>query len=388
MSFSDLGTMIGYFDEQMGKTRRLLEEIDEINTGITSEFVEAQDNVETAINNAVNLADEHYAEVGPPLKDAVEQALPAMHDIKGSRRVELEHLISDLYEERKKLEDEDAAQIAQLAEANPHLNEREEQLKAQRDALDAEIAMIEQQLVQSGSGLGWLLNAGKIGKLRKQHQARATQLYGIRERLQEVRGSWVQRQTQADESQRKLQQEWRLKTAEIAKLSQEMDSLTDDFEGTCRRAAIEEYIREQETYEPTAVAPLDEALQEVSRWRQRQADCESGVVAVSEIMGLLEGVREGMKRMCESIEGVKKEQDMHAELSKLHIEPPPAFLQFHLLWDAFMQTVVDEKRSIAHPKAFADIVRNLIDTRLTNEQIEAMFNLAGNALTEATKQWD
>lgn len=79
---------------------------------------------------------------------------------------------------------------------------------------------------------------------------------------------------------------------------------------------------------------------------------------------------------------------MHAELSTLRIEPPPAFLQFHLLWDAFMQTVVDEKRSIEHPKAFADIVREVIDTRLTNEHIEAMFNLAGNALTEATKQWD
>lgn len=388
MSFSDLATMIIYFQHQCEKVDALVTEIDEINTGVTSEFVEAQDNVETAVNAAVAAADSQYAALAPALGGTLDAAMPAMRDVKGSRRVEVEKLISELLEDRKEIEDKDAAELEELGNANPLLNKREEMLKAQRVELDAEVRRVEQEIVDAGTGLGWLTAAGKIGKLRKQHQALATQLYGIRERLHEVRSNWVRRQTQADETQEKLQQAWRLRTSEIAKLNQELDSLTDDFEGTCRRAVIEAHIRGAEEFEPTGVEALDEELRALTSWRQRQADCESGVIAVSEITGLLGGIREGMVRMRESIEGVKKEQDMHAELSTLNIEPPPAFLQFHELWDALVQTVVDEKRSIEHPAAFAKIVNDLTDSHLSNEQIEAMFNLAGDALTTATKQWD
>ena len=388
MSFSDLATMIIYFQHQCEKVDALVTEIDEINTGVTSEFVEAQDNVETAVNAAVAAADSQYAALAPALGGTLDAAMPAMRDVKGSRRVEVEKLISELLEDRKEIEDKDAAELEELGNANPLLNKREEMLKAQRVELDAEVRRVEQEIVDAGTGLGWLTAAGKIGKLRKQHQALATKLYGIRERLHEVRSNWVRRQTRADETQEKLQQAWRLRTSEIAKLNQELDSLTDDFEGTCRRAVIEAHIRGAEEFEPTGVEALDEELRALTSWRQRQADCESGVIAVSEITGLLGGIREGMVRMRESIEGVKKEQDMHAELSTLNIEPPPAFLQFHELWDALVQTVVDEKRSIEHPAAFAKIVNDLTDSHLSNEQIEAMFNLAGDALTTATEQWD
>ena len=78
---------------------------------------------------------------------------------------------------------------------------------------------------------------------------------------------------------------------------------------------------------------------------------------------------------------------MHSELSTLRVEAPPAFVQFHQFWDALLGTVQDEKRSIEHPKAFADIINQVTATTLSNASIEAMFNLAGTALTEATKQW-
>jgi hypothetical protein len=147
-------------------------------------------------------------------------------------------------------------------------------------------------------------------------------------------------------------------------------------------------MRAQDTFGPAGAPEVDAALQEISAAKQRAADCEEGVIAVSQIMGLLKGVREGMERMQSSIEGVKKEQDMHSELSTLRIEAPPAFVQFHQFWDALLETVRDEKRSIEHPKAFADIIDQVVATTLSNESIEAMFTLAGNALTEATKQWD
>jgi hypothetical protein len=388
MSFNDLATMISYFEEQEGKIQQLVAEIDEINQGITSELVEAEDQVETAVATAVSVADEQYDSLALWVVEAVEASLPAIQEAKTARRAELEKLISDLYGQRAEIEQQDAQTMDELAQANPQLNAREEELKQQRTEADARIAEIEAQLRRAGAGLGWLTRFGRIRELRKQHQQQATVLYGLRERLGEVRTTWEKTQTEAREEKERLQTAWRLRTAEIGKFTQELDDLTDDFDGTCRRAALEALIRERESYEPSGSAALDEALQSVVDWRHRHADCESGVIAVSEIMGLLNGVHQGMGRMRESIEGVKKEQDMHAELSTLHLSAPPAFLQFHQIWDALYETVVDEKRSIEHPKAFADIVNQVTEAQLSDETINAMFETAGSVLTEGTKQWD
>jgi myosin heavy subunit len=388
LAFNDLATMIAYFAEQHEKINRLIAEIDEINQGITAEYVEAQDETESAIANAVSLANDHLAELDPSVRGALEARLPAMREAKTARRAELEKSLSDLQADRAEIEQKDTAELDKLAEENPNLNEREEILKRKLAEAQAAVTQTEDQMRQAGAGLGWLLHASEIGRLRKQHQVQATSLYGVRERLSEVRTTWAKDRTAAQETQQRLQQAWRLRTAEIAKQTQELDDLASDFEGTCRRAAIEEWVRAQETFPPTGVAEVDSALGQIVTWRKQGADCESGVVAVSEIMGLLKGVGDGLARMQTSIESLKKEQDMHAELATLHIEAPPAFLQFHQFWDALMETVRDEKRSIEHPKAFADIIHQVIGSTLSNENIEAMFNLAGNTLTEATKQWD
>jgi len=388
MAFHDLATMIAYFVEQQEKIKRLTAEIDEINQGITTELVEAQDHVETAVANAGSVADQRLADLDPSIREPIEAQLPAMREAKTARKAELEQQIGDLEKARGEIEQQDAHEMAQLAQDNPNLNEREEILKRKVAEAEAAVAQVETQLQQAGAGLGWLFSAGRITKLRKQHQAAATALYGLRERLSEVRNTWVQHRTNAQQQDQRLQQAWRLRTAEIAKLTQELDGLSSDFEGACRHAAIEAWVRAQETYPSSGVAELDQALEQLVAWRGRLADCESGVVAVSEIMGLLKGVSEGLARMQTSIESVKQEQDMHSELSTLRIEPPAAFLQFHEIWDALLPTVQDEKRSIAHPKAFADIIHQVIGANLSNENIEAMFNLAGDTLAEATKQWD
>ncbi|MBM3498412.1 MAG: hypothetical protein FJX74_07040 [Armatimonadetes bacterium] len=380
--------MIAYFVEQRGKIDGLLAEIDEINQGITSELVEAQDRTETAVSAAVAIAADASERLDPALRQTVDTRLPGMREERTALRSDLEQALGQLEEDRTEIEAKDAAEAAQLTIDNPNLNEREEILKRKLAELEASLAATEEEIRRAGRGLGWLTRAGAITRLRKQHRSQATALYGVRERLSEVRNAWAQQRTKATETETQLQQAWRLRTAEIAKLQQELAGLRDDFEGACRRAALEEWIRAQETYPSVGVPEVDAGLAEIAAARQRAADCESGVIAVSEIMGLLKGVRDGMARMQSSIESVKQEQDMHSELSTLRVEAPSALIQFHQFWDALLETVQDEKRSIAHPKAFADIVNQITATTLSNEGIEAMFNLAGDALTQATKQWD
>jgi len=388
LAFTDLASMIAYFVEQRGKIDGLLAEIDEINQGITSELVEAQDRTETAVSAAVAIAADASERLDPALRQTVDTRLPGMREERTALRSDLEQALGQLEEDRTEIEAKDAAEAAQLTIDNPNLNEREEILKRKLAELEASLAATEEEIRRAGRGLGWLTRAGAITRLRKQHRSQATALYGVRERLSEVRNAWAQQRTKATETETQLQQAWRLRTAEIAKLQQELAGLRDDFEGACRRAALEEWIRAQETYPSVGVPEVDAGLAEIAAARQRAADCESGVIAVSEIMGLLKGVRDGMARMQSSIESVKQEQDMHSELSTLRVEAPSALIQFHQFWDALLETVQDEKRSIAHPKAFADIVNQITATTLSNEGIEAMFNLAGDALTQATKQWD
>jgi hypothetical protein len=388
LAFNDLATMIAYFTEQQDKINRLLAEVDEINQGITSELVEAQDRTETAIAGAVAIADDQFGGLDPALREAVEARLPGLREEKTALRSDLEQLIGQTEEDRTEIEQKEAAEATRLGADNPNLNEREEILKRKLAESAASVAATEEELRRAAAGLGWLTRAGAISRLRKQHQSQATALYGVRERLSEVRNAWAQERTQAQQTEEQMQQAWRLRTAEIAKLSQELDGLRDDFEGACRRAALEEWIRAQATYPAVGMEEVDAAFGEIAAARERAADCESGVVAVSEIMGLLGGVRDGMARMQTSIESVKQEQDMHSELATLSVEAPPAFVQFHQFWDALLETVKDEKRSIEHPKAFAGIINQITATTLSTEGIEAMFNLAGGALTEATKQWD
>jgi hypothetical protein len=388
-TFDDLASMIRYFQSQEAKIERLVKEIDEINQGITTALVEAQDGVENAVSSAVMVADDAREQLAPWLRQVLDAGLPAMRDVKGSRRVELEKTLSDLYGQRAQIEKQEQDELDKLAQTNPTLNAREEELKKQAAEVEASVAQTEAALRQAAGGLGWLVSFGRIRGLRHQHQRQATALYGLRERLSEVRNNWAKDEAAAKELQDRLQQAWRLRTMDIAKLSQESDSLTSDFEGVCRRQVFEDLFRKQESFEPTGLAGLDDALRVLDQWRERAADCEGGVVAVSEILGLLKGMKEGLERMRSSIESVKKEQDMHSELSDLRLKAPPALLQFHQIWDALLPTVLDEKQSVAHPKELADIIHQVTGTRLTDKNIEAMFNLAGDVLTKATKeQWD
>jgi len=389
MAFNDLATMIAYFVEQQGKIDRVMAEVDEINQGLTSGLVEVQDQIETAVANAVAIAHDSFGQLSAAVRQPIEGSLPAKREAKTARKAELEKAIGDLQTDRAEIEKKDAEETGKLAQENPTLNAGEEILKTKVAEAAAALAQTEEQLRQAAAGLGWLTHARTIGRLRKQHQNQATALYGLRERLSEVRNLWAKHRAAARDEEDRLQQAWRLRTADIAKLTQELDALTDDFEGVCQRSAIEDWVRAQETYVPSGVGQLDQALQQLVAARRRGADYESGVVAVSEILGVLKGVRDGMARMQTSIESVKKEQDMHSELSTLRLEAPPDFLKFHGLWDALLETVVDEKRSIEHPKAFADIIRNVIDAYLSNQNLERMFSMAGDELNRATKeQWD
>jgi len=388
MSFSDLATMVAYFEEQVGKIDGLLRELDEIQRGFNDQFVVAQDAHESALEDAVQDAAGQYDRLADWMRGPVEQRLPALRAEKEARRAQLEQDLDRLQTERQSIEAQSDAELAKLGEANPRLNAQEEDLKTQEAAAAGRVGEIERQLQAAASGLGWLVNFGRIRGLRHEWDRAAAALYGVRERLAAVRQTWAGARQQGSTEQTDLQTRWRDATRQIGQLRQEYEALTADAEGVCRCAALRELFDGLAAeLAPSGDAALDEALKQSVARKQQNADYEGGIAAVSEIMGLLKGVRDGLAHFRDSVEAVRQEQEMHAELARLRFDVPPQLLEFNSIWDALLPTVVDESRAIPHPKEMADIIHQVIADRLSAERIEAMFSLAGETLTEATKQW-
>ena len=386
-SFDDLASLCDYLSDNEGKIGRLRQEIEEIHKGFVSEFAQHRENWESALTNTVDLAEDHFEDLPEALRTAVDQRLPTLRQQKAQRLQESRDRVKELETERAGVEKEAQETTEAVKAANPRLNEREEQLKATLASERARLAEIDAQLAQAAGGLGWLLRFARIRHLRRERKPQAAKVGAAATRLDEVRRLWVETRTTASERETRCEEAWRLRTAEIAKSQQEIEELEDDFEGACLREALRQHFTELTAPLQSGLAELEQEWNQAAGFRQETQDYEGGVVAVSQIVGLLGGVAEGMGRFRESVEGVKKEQDMHAELSHLQFAAPDFVLQFDQIWDALWPTVQDEKAAISHPAEFAKIIQDVIGSRLTNEQIEAYFNTLGDTLNSATKAW-
>lgn len=385
--FDDLATLIAYLDANREKIARLRQEVDEIHAGFSSEFAESREAWESDLAAAVGLARQRYGETDPALREAVEQRLPDVRQRKAQRLQEARDRLVQLEAERDSIEQDSVETTEALKATNPKLDAREEHLKQRLAQERAKLAEIDAQTAEAAAGLGWLLYCSRIFRLRGERKEQAVAVGTTSVRLNEVRRQWREMEQTATEAEERRQEAWRLRTTEIAKTAREIEELEDDFDGVCLRAALEEHFREADAAIRAGVEELDALLARGLQQRDEQREYENGIVAVSETLGLMGGVAEGMQRLGESVQGVKDEQDMHAELSHLRLEAPAYVLEFDRLWDALWPSVENEKSAIAHPARLAEILRDITGTRLTDERIQAYFETLGDTLTRATEAW-
>jgi DNA repair exonuclease SbcCD ATPase subunit len=208
------------------------------------------------------------------------------------------------------------------------------------------------------------------------------------ERLAEVRNSWVAIKQKTDETETTLQSAWRLRTAEIARLRRELGTLESDLEAASRDQAALDVLGAVAAVPDSDQPQFDALLAQVVALNDEHRAYEAGIAQVAELMGVTRGICEGLTRMRESVDGVKKEQDMHSELARLTLRAPVEALRFHDLWDQLAPLVRDEKKAAQHPAQFAGHVRQAIGERLSKDAIDVMFTQLGEELNRATKeQW-
>ena len=387
-SFQDLQSLAAWLTGQRDKIKGLVGEIEQVQQAFTARLVDAREGLDDAAFALQAALDAAGQSLAPWVTKRLTDGLGDMRAAKGKRLEELRSRVQTLETERSAIEEKSAAERQTLAAANPELNAREEQLKTERASQEAEIQRIDAELATAAAGLGWLLRAGKIYELRAVRHRWETALHGTASRLNEVRQTWNTKQVAVEKDETAAQSDWRAKTTELAALSGELDSLQRDFEGTCRTALIQKLAAEVTEFEPTGSEAGDESLQAVLALKAEAADLEGGVKAVAEILGTLKGLQEGVVRFKHSVDGVKKEQDMHAELAHLKLAAPPEVISFHQLWDELTPVVADEKTAAEHPAELAARLGEVIGSRLDETGIAAMFEALGNCLNEATKaQW-
>jgi len=386
--FDDLAGMIGFLDGNGAQIAALVKEIEEIQREFDTQLVKTTQRFEDAKAAVVAIVEDGGWSGPDWLVQEINERLPTLREAKKKRLEEVNAELDTLTTQRDEIEQESTSATDSLKEANPRLNEREEELKAAQTQTQADIQKNEKELRAAGSGLGWLFGVGRIHRLREEHERLAVKLYGINSRLTEVRKSWKDMAKEENETQDRLQKAWRLRTAEIARVAREQSELEDDLEGACRRGALDEILNAIAAPQETGNPALNEALKKVVSEHDLTKDFEGGIAAVSETMGMLNGIKDGLGRLSESVNGVKKEQDRQAELSNLRLVAPRNAVEFHSLWPELKPVVQDEIEAGLHPRDFARKLKQTIGDRLADKAIEEMFTSLGNELSRATKeQW-
>jgi uncharacterized phage infection (PIP) family protein YhgE len=387
-SFHDLATMIAYMDGQCSKINALVQEIEEIQRAFETRFVDTQEQFDNTRARLAAWVEAHGWEQPAWLAAEITERLPKVRKDKQERLTKVAHEIADLADQRTSVERQNETMISALKDNNPRLNEREEKLKQQQAETQAELDERTAQWRAAGGGLGWLLRAGQVRKLRAEAESLADRVHDLNSRLTEVRNAWASIEQKTGEQETNLQQAWRLRTAEIARLKREQTALQTDLDRVVREAALDEILNSIAQPKSGEDADFDQLLTDLVTLHDQNRDYQAGITQVAELMGIMKGVCEGLKRMEESVQGVKQEQDMHSELRDLELAAPPVALQFHTLWDRLEPIVQDEKFAAQRPRDLASRLRQTIGEGLLPAAIDAMFTALGNELDRATKeQW-
>lgn len=304
-------------------------------------------------------------------------------------QTEIAGLDKEISESRAKMDDllaKAQAATGDLRTANPQLNQREEALKASMSKLEDRYAQAFEELERLDAfPLGWLINAGKISKLKRaQRKAKDDQAKTLVQ-LRQVRQEWVDAIQKAGETQAGLRQEWEQIGVRVSEAETRRTYLQANLDTLAEQGALQKVL-ENLNEPPEVSGELGDALKDLVRRNQVRRAYEEGLRAVAEVLGLTKGVGEGMTRFQQSVATVLQEQRRY-NLKEIHVPVPQSAATLNETWKELQAKVKDEKEMGTHPLEFSQIVDRYIKERLTDTNIQSLFENMGKALSQATAAW-
>ena len=386
--FNDLGGMVAFLDGNHALIEQLADVLGDIMKQYENRFVEAGESHET-LREAVAAAVEETQWTQPAwLIAGVDKRMPAVREEKQKRRSELQAEIASLKRQQEKIDAERTSTISELEEARKKLQSlekrRDNAYQKAREAVDS----ADEALKKAAQGLGWLLRFGTVRRLRKGRDEAVVKLYRAHELLTEVRTTWTQTEQASRKKQERLQDAWRLRVAETARLNRELAELTDDFEGAVRRAAFEAELEALGEIPPDTPQQFVQSLQGVKAEAELIHACQDGIETLAELKGRLLGVATGLEKLGESVKKLKSQQDQYSSLARLKLNTPPEVPAFVAALPETQKITADPERAANEPAKTAAAAREIINARLGDTQIERFFTALGEEIDRATKtQW-
>ena len=380
-----------YIADEVGKIGGVRREVEEIQVGFNSAFVEWKAEHDAALERLVEAVTGRLDEAGQDLRARIEERIVEEQRTIAGRRQELQdQIIPETQAEADRTLQQGQELTARLRQLNPQLDQREEELKAQGAALEEELTQLNEQIRRHSGCLGVVFNFFKISKLDRQRQQVIGQLKVIQQELKKVRDEWQEFQGQAQSEREGLQTRWQELTLKLAQLQGELDYLDIEAnrEALALKRATRHVIDNLKDPIPCPARDTKDELDAMVELNVQTDDYQEGLGSVGSLLSLLDGITEGLDRFGESVGGLIEEQRMHsAYLSDLNIRVPDEVRAFHAQWDGLAQKVQDDGHLCANPAEFLAIVRPVVEEDLTTEAIKAMFESLGQALNDATHQW-
>lgn len=332
-----------------------------------------------------------FPRVGAQRRELPAEFVALIDRTEAEERARLEKEIADLDQliraERASMDELLAraqAETEALRAANPELNAREEKLKSLIVKYQDEYAKAFEALEKLG-GLSWLLSPVKRRALLKaQRQAKIRQAQYEQE-LKAVRQEWQDKLKQAAETQATLRERWQKASVSASQAETRREHLQTHLDDLAEQAGLQRVLEELKE-PPNVSGELGEALKDLVQRNHVRWAYEEGLRAVAETLGLLKGVGEGLKRFQKSLATVLQEQRRY-NLKEVHAQLPEFVVAILETWKALQAQVKDEKLMGKNPLDFSRIVDRYVKERLTNANIQRLFEEMGEALNRATAAW-
>ena len=302
---------------------------------------------------------------------------------------EITKLEPEIAEKRRSGDDlvqEAQRRVADLRKHNPILDRQEEALKAHHATLQSEVEQLDTEIKELNRfPIGWLTNAIKLRRLRKQRLGVFRNAGAVEKGVRTVRKKWQAKKKALQDKQADLRNSWQALSVEVSQLQSRLDHLTANIDQLSKHNAAQRLLSDLQEL-PTGAGSWKPRLDPLVELNRNEAIYRTGLRTVSEILGLLNGLGEGIDRFIRSVGTVYEEQRRY-KLSPLKVRLSTAVTSFHDVWPEFQSKVKDEKYLGTHPLEFSQRVQDFTRERLSEKAIKRMFKDMGDALTKATKAW-
>jgi hypothetical protein len=383
--------VLRYLEDQEKAIQALIDQLDEVQVAFNSKFDEFKARHDATLDRLTDEIARQLHTVGPELRAAIDARLPEEHRQIDERR----QTVREKYlPQRQQAADEPLqkaqAELARLRALNPQLDKREDALKAQKAELEARLAELNEEIRQQSRGLGVVRHFLAITRADRERQRIIGKLEMVNQSLHDVRREWELERKKVEDQQFQYQERWQLESVAVARLQSELDQLDDeDRRGDLAlRRAIWGVLDDLKQPTPGSDPGLDAGLHEMVELNIQTDAYHEGLASVGGLIGLAGGIRNGLQAVGQSIEGLKREQQMHkAYLKALSFSLPAGVETFHKQWPALTKQFSDEKTIGSHPTEFAVAAEPLLAGSLCQDNIEAMFGELGKMIEQATAGW-